>query len=341
MSRSRRPPRKRRSSWPSSWLPVFRVLFGVLGYSWFASGDVRANPGGYRFTPLAAEIEPQSGAVWSRDGHSLAYSQRMAGTWQLFVRPIESDAPVQLTNIATDVTSIFWWPDGSRIGFVSGGHVWSVGVAGRSPETIQRNGIIAADLSADGTTLAMWRIERTAVTTGTLWLASPPTSTARKYVPTFEAPNAFNPVHLRFSADSRKLLASFYAPDAQLWRLPLPDGVEATARRLFVSANFAEPPTPSWMPDSRRAVISSIELSGAQELWMADTEAQTLSRMTAGTEQNGDPSVSPDGRRLTFTSYAANLDVVELPLDGGAMRDVLTTSRTECCATWIPTCRPR
>jgi dipeptidyl aminopeptidase/acylaminoacyl peptidase len=123
-----------------------------------------------------------------------------------------------------------------------------------------------------------------------------------------------------------------------MWLAPVPGGAADPRRphRLFATTNFAEPPGMSWMPDSRRAVVAIVELSDAQALWMADTESQTLERLTAGTGHSDDPSVSPDGRRLAFTSYAADWDLVELPLDGAPMRDVLATSRTECCAAWIP-----
>jgi serine/threonine protein kinase len=291
----------------------------------------------YRFRPFAIESEQSDGAVWAPDGHSIAYAGRVAGAWQLFVRPVTGDTPTQVTSLPTDVGSIFWWPDSSRIGFVSDRQLWTVGLAGRSPEILQRDGILAADLSPDGNTLVTWRIEVGDTSSGALWVASPPTAAPHKYAPLFQVSNAYNPVHPRFSRDGRKLLASFYGPNAQLWMLPFPESVSASPpRRLFANVNFAEPPTMSWMPDSRRVVLAFVELSHAEELWIADTEAQTLARITAGTEQSDQPGVSPDGTRLTFTSYVDNYDLVELPLDGGPMRDVLATSRGECCAAWIP-----
>jgi len=146
------------------------------------------------------------------------------------------------------------------------------------------------------------------------------------------------PVHLRFSPDARKLIATLYAPDAQMWWLPFPGGDDERRRprRLFASTNFAEPAIVSWMPDSRRVVMALLEISDASELWMADTEANTFERITAGAGPNDDPSVSPDGRQLLFASYAADWDLVALPLDGSPIHNVLATSRSECCAEWVP-----
>jgi Tol biopolymer transport system component len=90
------------------------------------------------------------------------------------------------------------------------------------------------------------------------------------------------------------------------------------------------------MPDSRRLVVALVELSDASELWMGDTKANTLERITAGAGLNDDPSVSPDGRQLLFASYAADWDLVALPLDGSEIQNVLATSRSECCAQLLP-----
>jgi len=326
-------------------LPVRRRTLAIAAVALFLVGFVRfgrmptfgTDLGAYQFVPFATETEPKSGCVWSRDGRSIAYNKRIGGTWQLFVRSLDADTAVQLTNLKTDARSIFWWPDGSRVGFVSDGAVWSVGLAGRSPEIIQRNGSVAADLSPDGNTLAVWRSDTTGAASGSLWMASPPTAAPHKYALSFEIPEAHAPVHIRFSPDGEKILATLYAPDAQMWLLPFPGGTGAPQpRRLFATTTFTEPPDFGWMPDSRRAIVAFVELSDAHDLWMADTESQTLHRITAGPGQNDDPSVSPDGRRLVFASYAANWDLVELPIDGTPMRDALATSRTECCAAWLP-----
>ena len=323
---------------PRLTLTVAAVVLLVVGFARFPripSGGTEL--GAYHFTPFATEAEPESGAVWSRDGHNVAYTKMIAGTRQVFVRPLDTDTPVQLTKLVDDATSLFWWPDGSRIGFLSDGMAWSVGRAGGSPEVVQQNGGIAADLSPDGNALAMWRVDKAATATGTLWVASPPTARARKYAPSFEKSGGYNPVHLRFSPDGSKILATFYAPDAQLWLVPFPDGIVAgrNPRHLFATTNFVDPPGVSWMPDSRRAVVSFGPLSDTRGLWTADTESQSLVRITAGTADYDGPGVSPDGGRLLFTSNAENYDVVEIPLDGSAMRDVVATSRSECCAAWL------
>jgi tRNA A-37 threonylcarbamoyl transferase component Bud32 len=223
---------------------ITAVILGGIGL--LSSTAVRSTASGlngYHFTPVATDGEPETGAVWSRDGHSIAYTKMVAGTWQVCVRSTDSDTPVQLTRLAADASSLFWWPDGSRVGFLSDGMAWSVGRAGGLPEPVQHNGGIAADLSPDGGTLAMWRVDKESAATSGLWLASPPTAGARKYEAGFEKPGGYNPVHLRFSPDGAKILISFYAPDAQVWLVPSPrpGAAHEAPRHLFATTNFVDP----------------------------------------------------------------------------------------------------
>jgi Tol biopolymer transport system component len=90
------------------------------------------------------------------------------------------------------------------------------------------------------------------------------------------------------------------------------------------------------MPDSRRAVISFGPPSDTHGLWIADTESDALDRLLIGPTDEDAPSVAPDGKRLAFTANLENYDVVAIPFDGSPIRDLAATSRSECCAAWVP-----
>jgi Tol biopolymer transport system component len=49
-----------------------------------------------------------------------------------------------------------------------------------------------------------------------------------------------------------------------------------------------------------------------------------------------DPSVSSDGRRIAFTLRNGDQDIIQAPLDGRPVSDVLATSSYEHCAAWSP-----
>jgi serine/threonine protein kinase/Tol biopolymer transport system component len=297
----------------------------------------------YHFAPLATDSEMEEEGAWSPDGRSIAYLKVLSGREQILVRSLDADSPVQVTRTSSGAEAPFWSPDSARIWFLSEGGVWSVGRGGGEPELVRKEEVDAAALAPDGKTLATWRTTtRGGTTRGSVWLSSPPGAEPREYTPApFAVSGVWNPQFLRFSPDGTRILVSFDSVDGvAVWLLPFPDGVAARGRprRLF-SANppWRRPPELSWMPDSRRVVAA---FSGApaspSRLWMADTRTETVVPLTAGVTDESQPDVSPDGSRIVFTSGGVDHDLVEVPLDGSPMRDLLATSRNEYSAAWVP-----
>ena len=327
---------------------LLSALLAVLLYLKPSGSDL----GAYRFTPFATDPEREEEAAWSPDGRSIAYVKLVGGHAQIFVRSLDADSPVQLTHVSDDARRPFWWPDSSRIGFVtnfSAGHttrgflgeVWSVGSAGGEPDLVQKALAGAATLSPDGKTLATWRVTRDEkLVSASVWLASPPTAEPRKYTPApFEVRGEFGWNYLRFSPDGTQILAAFLVPSFAVWLLPFPDGAGAhgTPHQIFKDAPLLRPPAFSWMPDSRHLVMATTDTSVARtRLWMADTRAETLRPLTAGVMNEDEPDVSPDGSKIVFTSGGFDFDLVDVPLDGSAVRDLLVTNRSEHSAAWVP-----
>ena len=48
-------------------------------------------------------------------------TESVNGRSQIFVRSLDSDSPAQITHGSDDAGRPFWWPDASRVGFVSSG----------------------------------------------------------------------------------------------------------------------------------------------------------------------------------------------------------------------------
>jgi dipeptidyl aminopeptidase/acylaminoacyl peptidase len=90
------------------------------------------------------------------------------------------------------------------------------------------------------------------------------------------------------------------------------------------------------MPDSRHAIISFASGGGQPALWLADLRRERLRKLTASTSAEDDPSLSPGGERLAFTSVAEDYDLMELPLDGSPPRTLLATSRNMYSPSWSP-----
>jgi Tol biopolymer transport system component len=293
------------------------------------------------YSPFATDAEAESQPAWSPDGRSIAFVKRVDGRGQLFVRGLDADAALQLTRLQDDVLSVFWWPDSSRIGYLSSDRqVWAIAAAGGTPELVQKGAVAAVAISPDGSTLATWRVGTPdGGSFANLFLASPATAAPREYTPApFRTEVAASPNHLDFSSDGRTLLLSNFDPAIHpaIWRIPVPPTGEPPTRVLASFVQSGIPPTIEWMPDNRRVVMTTpAPGSLGPQLWMGDTAAGTVSQLTTGLTGHDSPSVSPDGTRLIFTAGNDNFDIIEIPLDGSPPRDVLATSANEDAPAWI------
>jgi Tol biopolymer transport system component len=172
---------------------------------------------------------------------------------------------------------------------------------------------------------------------GSVWISSPPGAAPKQYQPApFETPLDGVGNSLHFSPDGASLLLIANGVDAQIWLLPFPAG-RGQPRRLFAGVNFGVVPRASWLPDSRHAVISfAAGVNNQPALSLADLKSEKLRKLTASTSGEDDPSVSPDGKRVVFTSISDDYDLMQLPLDGGGQRTLLANSRDMYSPSWSP-----
>jgi Tol biopolymer transport system component len=333
-------PGRARRSWTKRALGfvALAVLAFVAGGASVLSviDDGGPNLDDYRLTPFATDAEPESSPAWSPDGKSIAYLKTVDGWSQVFVRTLGIDSPTQVTSLSVDALAPMWTPDGARLMFLSGGSLWSISRAGGEAELVQKEAR-AATLSPDGKTLALWRTTTEGgKTVSTVWIASPPTTAPRQYVPApFAVTASLTPNYVRFSPDGRQIAAAFYGSGRlpEIWVLPFPDGPNASPRRHFFEQTKSWPVVArfAWMPDSQRLVLTH-----RGGLVMGDSRHESLRSILPGPAASSWPAVSPDGRRLAFVSGTTNYDVVGIPLDGAAMKDVLATSQDEHAPAWIP-----
>jgi Tol biopolymer transport system component len=75
---------------------------------------------------------------------------------------------------------------------------------------------------------------------------------------------------------------------------------------------------------------------GTDHLLLADAKTGSIWPITADFGNEADPSLSSDGKCLAFSSRIDDTDIVEVPLDGSPVRDILATSSNEQCAAWSP-----
>ena len=298
---------------------------------------------GYR--PFITDVAFASNPVWSPDGRTLAYIDMINGHLQILVRGVDA---VRSTPVTKESATIglppFWSPDGARLYFVraADGNLVSVGIGGGEPQVVAtavepgkegrqsaQFGGIRACITPNGRTIVFTRGEEVGVR---LWTLDTGTNETRA-VDLGGMPHPLLYVQaLAFSPDGSTLamLASTTALNQSrgIWVIPWPRGparhVMADAPYLATTASIA------WMPESRRIVMSGTPLQGGtNRLLMADIADATLSPLTGGKDDEGGPTVSPDGNRIAFVSHRSGMDLIQFPMDGSPPEPLLATSRSE------------
>jgi Tol biopolymer transport system component len=94
------------------------------------------------------------------------------------------------------------------------------------------------------------------------------------------------------------------------------------------------------MPDSRHVAASGSGLLGAEpsvnDLWLLDTKKEKATNLTSGIAQEERPAVDPQGKRILFSAVEGHHDIVEIPLDGGPLRNLISTKQIEMAPAWSP-----
>jgi Tol biopolymer transport system component len=208
-------------------------------------------------------------------------------------------------------------------------------VAGGQAEKVL-DGISRAALSPDGRTMAVMARE-----SGGLYrlaFSSPPGSTWQGYAQ--EPISKMRSIpggnsSLQFSRDGKYL--GFYTDAAgrvQFWKIPMDGGPPEEAHLGKIPQTT--PTRFAWLPDARGIVSGTEGARASAPLWIWDFLAGTQQALTAGAGNEGFPAFSADGRMLAYSGGARGYDVLEVPLDGSAPRDLIATSRMEVAPSVAP-----
>jgi Tol biopolymer transport system component len=287
-----------------------------------------------QFTPFATSFAVQICPAWSPDGKSIAFVGKASGFPQLFVQGINSSNPVAITGPEVTLNggadpiwgrTPFWSPDSQWLYFfgASGGKagILRVSAGGGQAAPVQA-GAVAGTISPDGKTL-VFLAQSPEDRKLRVWTASPPEGQRRLYEPVPIETSSFGNIPLlAFAPDGKKILSMLTTGPGTAYRLlPWPPG---PSRRIFAKAERAVgTPFLAWMPDSRHLVFS------AGPLGIGDTESGRYWPIAIRDQPMQHPAVSPDGSRVAYQSSLSHADVIAVPLDGGPIRTLLGSMRTE------------
>ncbi len=315
----------------------------------------------YRYTPFAVSLpEGQSMPFWSPDGKSVAYTGVVKGHQQAFVRNLNAPDATQLTSDSVEGSIVLGWtPDNKRVLVLSPGPnapetkktfaIFSIAVVGGEPEMFCPLPdylytamppfwqTLIIDISPDNQTVAIFG--QPPGRKNTVLVSSPPGSPYRQYEPApFASQTAGNPCFLRFSPNGKKVILSCTVESGleDAWLLPYPPGSSAP-RRIFThfppqrGTGYA-----SWMADSRHAVLElgMSPQNDQRHLWMADTESDESYQITGGIATQGEPAISPDGRRIIYCEQTDDLDITSVSLADGRSTKLIATDVYEQMPAW-------
>jgi Tol biopolymer transport system component len=280
-----------------------------------------------QYLPYASTNALELFPAWAPNGRTLAWSAEVDGNFQILVRSTSAIAPTQLTRAAADCLYPFWSPDGLRVYYISEAHgqlsLWTVGTTGGTPQLVLQD-VARAAVAPDGRRFALLRSD------GHLWIGELGGELKRYDRGSFRTATFLPWSHLRFTPDGKGLGAWLSLPAArsEFWLIPLDTSGEPARM-------FAEQVSPlarefDWLPDSKRVVFDrGTGFSTGAHLSIGDTRTGRVTALTAGTGSELSPSVAPDGRTIAFSSTGIDYDLVAVPLGGGRLEPVASTSAVE------------
>ena len=313
------------------------ILASLIAGFFLAAALIPRNPAvakTYRFTPLAVNPEAENFAAWSPDGKSVAYIVEIDGVQQLFVRSLDAPAAEQLTRSTHDVLEPYWSSDAARIYYTSKDQngkfaLWAIGVAGGSPELLFTHAG-GGDISADGKTLVLSMANQDHRLG--LYTSSPPGAQPKRYTKGIFKDGSFDRIEASFSPDGSRLLVQAYAgkEKSTFWVIDFPDG-EPKELPFLAGIYFYGM---SWLSDNNRFVLSTGIHEDRNHLNLVDIQKGTITPITNSVVEEWEPDVSPDGKRILFSSAVQQYDLIEVPLDGSAIRNLTSTPVSEKAPAW-------
>ena len=271
------------------------------------------------------ESEPS----WSPDAHLIAYSSDRSGNFDIWVQPVGEGNAVRVTTSPAHDWQPDWAPDGSRLVFRSerdGGGLFVVPVLGGNERKVSSFGY-RPRWSPDGRQILFY----------SSFLRYNATEIPKVYVVGLDG-RPPREVLAGFLTEFVSLQVSWH-PDGQrvslwgnhreqgwsFWTMRLEGGVPVKSELAPAVKEQLKESTASlsdflWSPSGRTLFFEGVS-QGVRDFWKVDVDPKSLrwtggpERLTTGTSQATDMSISQDGKKLAFTVRAERTRLWSLPFD--------------------------
>jgi Tol biopolymer transport system component len=278
------------------------------------------------------------GATWSPDGRFIAFSSNRGGKMDIWIQQISGGDPVQITKGSSQSWQPDWSPDGKFIAYRS-----EEGEGGLNIEPALGGAGLQRRVAPFGY-FPRWSPDSSRI----LFQVSQIPVANRAYVVTLDGSPPSEV--LTKSLAHHSLVSASWHPDGKRissWLtsqseggVPIPifwtgatDGGDAIESRIpeellkQVQAVAAGPGIAEWRVDfkfcwapSGRAIYFERTFRGARNIWRMNVDAATLQattveRLTTSPGLDTEFSISPDGRKLAFTSESQQIRAWSFPFD--------------------------
>ncbi len=311
--------------------------------------------GPIQFTQLTSAEGVEQFPAWSPDGKSIVFAGDVGGIRKLFIKQIGSSDQERLTTGDQDDLQPAWSPDGRRILFVRArethrrlepgdvfgnyesdyADVWSIDLQTRRESRFAQSAYYPS-FSPNGRTVAVdasWAGPRR------IW-----TVDERGFNPqqvTSDSSEAVTHVLPRWSPEGTRIV--YQRVERTKFDIALVD-VRRRQSVAVTNDNYRKI-NPVWAGDGR-AIYFSSDRGGGMNLWRVEIDGENKvggppRQLTSGAGQDVQIAVSPDGKRLAYSTLRQNADLWRLPLTpegaaAGQPEQVIATTREDSRGAWSP-----
>jgi Tol biopolymer transport system component len=279
----------------------------------------------------------QAEATWSPDGRYIAYSSDRSGKFDIWVQQVSGGDPIQITKGPGHHWQPDWSPDGKYIAYRSEegeGGLYMIPALGGAQRKIAEFGYYP-QWSPDSSRLLFQTHLSILDLTDRFYVVGLDAAPPQKVEADFVSDTRSDWEHHVFSAawhpDGRRI--SLWAGAGivpSFWTVPASggraikteisddiakqlEGTSAGGFEFYLDHRF------SWGP-AGTAIYFERTYRGAKNIWRLTVDPQTLralsvQRMTTGMGPDTDISVSPDGKRIAFTSETRHVRAWMFPFD--------------------------